>query len=147
MMDNYRKFQFGTAFWIVLLGVTLLVSLSALNTGLLASVIAMVGIALVLGILFGWLTVVVDAEAVEARLGIGLVRKRIALDQIESCRIEHLAWYNGLGMRYTQFGRVYTVTGRQIIVLDLVDGGTFGMGSAEPERLCKVIMTAVEERR
>jgi hypothetical protein len=146
-MQRYKKFQFGTAFWAILVGVTLVVAYLSQDDGSGLGVLPMVVIALALGILFGWLTVSVDEQTVEARLGIGVVRKRILLEQIEGCRVEQLAWYNGLGMRYTQFGRVYTVTGRQIVVLDLVDGRTFGMGSAEPEELCQVITNAVEERR
>ncbi|MCO5184375.1 MAG: hypothetical protein M9965_10615 [Anaerolineae bacterium] len=147
-MKRYEHTQFGTAFTVIVIIVAVLIAWSSFvaTGGLDVTFWLMAGFMFVLELLFGWLRVSVDNEVVEARMGIGLVRKRIPLREIVSCRIEHLAWYNGIGLRYTQYGRVYTVSGRQIVVLDKVDDSTFGIGSNEPDALCRAITDAVNEQ-
>jgi hypothetical protein len=148
-MKRYEHTQFGTAFTVVVVIVAALIAWSSFRAigSLDVTFWIMVGFMLILEVLFGWLKVTIDAEAVEVRFGIGLIGKRIPLHEIASCRIGSLAWYNGIGMRYTaQYGRVYTVSGRQIVVLDKVDSSTFGIGSDESEQLCRAITEAIREQ-
>jgi hypothetical protein len=89
--------------------------------------------------LFGWLKVTVDSEAVTATFGIGLVRKRIMLDDIAGAARVRTRWYYGWGMRMGPNGWLYNVSGFDAVELTLKKGGTFTIGSDEPEQLLAAV--------
>lgn len=145
-MTPYKHAQFGTAFWGLLFVIGLFVAyLTQRSGGQMSTFYIMIGFFLVLGLLFGRLTVSVDSDTIEARFGIGLIGKKIDVADVADTRIEQLAWYNGLGIRLTQFGWVYVVSGKQIVVLTFEDGNTFGIGTDEPEALMRAIERAKEQ--
>jgi hypothetical protein len=89
--------------------------------------------------LFGWLTVTVDNEAVTARFGIGLVRKRIALRNIKGAATVRNKWYYGWGLRMGPNGWMYNVSGLDAVEIELKEGGWFRIGTDEPQELVRMI--------
>lgn len=100
---------------------------------------------IVLGIclgLFGTLTIEIDDRNLEIRFGIGIVRKRFPLEEIESCRVVKNPWYYGWGIRLTPHGLLYNVSGLFAVELQLKGDRKYRIGTDEPEKL----RTAIQER-
>jgi hypothetical protein len=101
----------------------------ALTMGLLATMI----------LLFGWLTVTVDHEAVRARFGVGLVRKTIPLAAIRDAVRVRNKWHYGWGLRMGPWGPMFNVSGLDAVEIVKRDGWRFRIGTDEPEALLNAI--------
>ena len=84
---------------------------------------------------FGSLEVRVDEEAVKLRFGVGLIRRTIALDRIESAARVRNRWWYGWGIRLTPHGWLWNVAGLDAVELRLTDGKLFRIGTGDPEGL------------
>lgn len=146
-MELYRRRQVG---WIVL------VALVAVEASVLVSfaitgpwwlgVLAGAGIA-VTGLLFGWLTVIVDEQTVVARFGIGIMKRAWRLDEIARVEEVRNPWWTGWGIRWLPGRTVYNISGFRAVEFELRDGGTYRIGTAEPEALMAAIERGMERRR
>jgi hypothetical protein len=94
--------------------------------------------------LFGWLTVTVDEEHVTARFGIGLIRKRIKIRDIKDAEAMRNKWWYGWGMRVGPNGWIYCVSGLDAVAVELKGGGTFTIGTNEPEELTLAIKNKIK---
>jgi hypothetical protein len=144
-MLRYRHTQIG---WVHIgaLAAAATVALSALASVapgpaflLLAGFVALVLLA------FGWLTVTVDETRLEARFGIGLIRKRVALDEIRAFRAVRNRWYYGWGIRYVPGGWLYNVSGLSAVELRLGNGRLVRIGTDEPDALCEALSRRLGE--
>lgn len=84
---------------------------------------------------FGSLEVRVDEDAVRLRFGVGLIRRTIALDRIESAARVRNRWWYGWGIRLTPHGWLWNVAGLDAVELRLTDGKLFRIGTDDPEGL------------
>jgi hypothetical protein len=105
------------------------------------------GILILAMILFASLTVIGNSRFIEVRFGPGLIRKRIGLDDIESCRSVQNHWWYGWGIRRLLKGWMFNVSGLDAVELSLKKGGTFTIGTDEPEILERFIKGEIEKRR
>ncbi len=96
--------------------------------------------------IFSSLKVAVDEATVAASFTGGVLPRRIPLDEIESTTVVTIPWHHGWGMRRTGHGWLYSVWGRRAVKLELTDGGTFTIGSDEPEALLAAIEQARAQR-
>jgi len=94
--------------------------------------------------LFGWLTVMVDGEAVTAKFGIGLIRKKIRIGDIRDATRVRNKWYYGWGLRMGPGGWMYNVSGLDAVDIELKDGSRFRIGTDEPEELVRAIKQRIE---
>lgn len=94
--------------------------------------------------LFGWLTVTVDDQAVTARFGIGLIRKKIKMKDIQNATRVRNKWYYGWGIRMGPGGWMYNVSGLDAVDIELQGGGRFRVGTDEPEELVRAIKQRIE---
>ena len=97
-------------------------------------------------LLFYALTVTVDDKQVSARLGIGLFRKRILLKDIESVEEVKNKWWYGWGIRFTNKGLMYNVSGFGAVQFYLKNKKKFRIGSDEPEELVKFIKSKISAK-
>ena len=104
------------------------------------------GILALVGLLFGSLTVEVDGEAIRARFGIGLIRKRIPLDAVRSWREVRNSWLCGWGIRLIPGGVLWNGSGLGAVELELDSGRRFRIGSDEPAALAEAIGRLVGQR-
>ncbi len=104
----------------------------------LAAVVVM-GVLLVSALLFGWLTVAVDRQALRVRFGIGLIRRTIPLTEIVSVEAERFNWLYGWGIRMTPRGWLYRASGTRAVGLTLRGGKTFFVGADDPEGLIQAL--------
>ncbi len=83
-MSAYRHTQFGTVTVITTIAVMPLAALPAWLAGTATVAWLILGSLVVLLALFFSLTVEIDTEHLRIRFGIGLIRKRFPLDQIDT---------------------------------------------------------------
>ena len=105
------------------------------------------GILLVIGYLYGSLTVTVDGERLRFYFGPGLVSKSFQLAKIGSCRVVRNKWYYGGGIHLTPNGMIYNVAGLDGIELQLLSGRKVRIGTDEPRRLCELITQQIQEKQ
>lgn len=142
MEPHYRHTQVG---WVILGVAAAVVALgwSTLPPG--APGTPMLVIASLIVLLFGTLAVEVDHEAVRLRFGVGLIRKRIPLRDVQSWGAVRNPWYCGWGIRMGPGGVLWNVSGLDAVQLALGDGKRFRIGTDEPAALVSAITRAKGE--
>ena len=98
-----------------------------------------VGIAPIVLLLLGWLTVSVDDTDVVAQFGIGLIRIRIPLADVRSFEAVRSPWYYGWGVRLIPGGWLYNVAGFSAVDFTRRDGRHMRIGTPEPEALYSAV--------
>jgi hypothetical protein len=88
---------------------------------------------------FSFMTVTVDERALEAKMGIGLVRCRVPVSDIVHFRAVRNPWYYGWGVRMYGGGKLYSVSGFEAVELLLATGRTVRIGTDEPGALVHAI--------
>ena len=86
-------------------------------------------------LLFASLTVVGNETYLEIRFGIGLIRKRFAFKDIQSCRKVRNSLLYGFGIRFTRHGWLYNVSGLDAVELQMKDGKKYRVGTDVPDEL------------
>ena len=113
-----------------------------------ASATAMLGgfaaIFIIMG-LFAALTVEIRDGLLKFCFGLGLIRKKLKIVEIESCEIVRNPWYYGWGIHATGKGWIYNVSGFEAVEIFMSDGRRLRIGTDEPELLRKAILTAQME--
>ena len=143
-MNTYRHTQFGTVNVVITIAILPLVLLPAWLAG--ADTVAALIAVLLLGILalFHNLTVEIDAEHLRISFGIGLIRKRFPLDQIDTCQPVRNSWLYGWGIRLTPRGWLYNVSGLDAVELKMKSGKTCRIGTDEPAVLAAALREALD---
>jgi hypothetical protein len=142
---HYKHTQIGY-FMIVCGAIALFIALELFYRK--ASVAAILGglaaIFIIIG-LFATLTVEIRDGFLKFRFGLGFIRKKLKIAEIESCEIVRNPWYYGWGIHATGKGWVYNVSGFDAIEIFMSDGRRLRIGTDEPELLRKAILTAQME--
>ena len=94
--------------------------------------------------LFATLTVEIDEEFLRIRFGIGLIRKKLALREIKSCRIVKNRWYYGWGIHLTPRGWLYNVSGFDAVEIIMESGKKYRIGTDVPDELEKSILKSAD---
>lgn len=97
------------------------------------------GILLLSLILFGSLSVSVDQKIITIAFGIGLIKKRYQLVDIDSCSEVRNKWWYGWGIRKIPNGWLFNVSGLDAVELVMKDGKVKRIGTDEPKVLCEYI--------
>ena len=136
---RYRHTQVG---WLTIV-IVVLVGLVALppivSAGLTWAALPLV---VVLGFVllgFAAMTVIVDERGIEARMGVGVIRKRVAWSELLAYRQVKNPWYYGWGIRFYPGGTLYNVSGALAVELALQNGKRLRFGSDEPVALLAAI--------
>jgi hypothetical protein len=90
-------------------------------------------------LLFGSLTIAVDHHQVLARFGLGLIRKRIFLNEVRSYGIVKNPWHYGWGIHAIPGGFIYNVSGPWALEFALNNGTRCRLGTDQPEALHQAI--------
>ena len=146
-MNAYRHTQFGTVIVVTMVAVIPLAVLRAWLAGTATVAWLILGGLVVVLALFANLTVEIDTEHLRIRFGIGLIRKRFPLDQIDTCRPVRNSWLYGWGIRLTPHGWLYNVSGREAVELKMKSGKTCRIGTDEPEVLAAALQEALDSSK
>lgn len=138
---TYRHTQFG---W-VMVGLIGAVVLLLLGVGFreVRGVLPAVTILGLILLLFYALTVEIDSDRLCFWFGIGLIRKRIPLERITTCKPVRNHWLCGWGIRWWGRGWLYNVSGFQAVELELDTGKRLRIGTDQPESLAQAIKQAI----
>jgi hypothetical protein len=109
---------------------------------LLVAVFVMLAVCLVL---FAVLSVNVDSRDVSLRFGIGVIRKKFPVTEIETAGVVRNHWYYGWGIRKTPDGWLYNVSGLLAVELRMKSGEKYRIGTDDPLGLLNAIGTVITE--
>lgn len=90
-------------------------------------------------LLFGWLTVEINERFLICRFGIGLIRKRFALRDIEEATTVRNRWYYGWGIRWTPHGWLFNAAGLDAVEIGMSNGKCYRIGTDQPGELLRAI--------
>ncbi len=90
-------------------------------------------------VLFHSLTVEVSGDWITLRFGIGLIRKRFAVADVQGATAVRNRWYYGWGIRITPHGWLFNVSGYDAVELELKNGRKVRIGTDEPAKLLAAI--------
>ena len=133
-MPRYRHTQIGWAIVISMLLPVVVLGAVVATSRTFVPLLTLIPL-LAVFLLFGWLTVEIIDGVVDVRFGIGLIRRRIPLQDIASVAPVTNPWLCGWGIRFIPGGRLYNVSGTQAVELVLRDGRRVQIGTDDPRGL------------
>ena len=92
---------------------------------------------------FHSLTVKISADELRLAFGIGLIRKRFTIADIQSVSVVKNHWYQGWGIRKIRSGWLYNVSGFDAVEISLRNGRCYRIGTDQPRELCRAIEAAI----
>ena len=137
-MEAYHHTQVGRV-TLGSLGIGILLTgyFGALHSNWVA--LSVLGVLVACAILFASLTVRVDDDALEIRFGVGWIRRRFSLQEIESCAVVRNRWWYGWGIRRIPGGWLLNVSGLDAVKLVMRNGEAYRIGTDEPQVLSEFI--------
>ncbi len=108
--------------------------------------LALAGVMAVVLLLFHSLTVSVDREHLRLRMGIGLIRFRFALADIEHARRVRNHWSFGWGIRRLPGGWLFNVSGWDAVEVAMAAGDTHRVGTDDPDGLLRALQASGASR-
>lgn len=103
------------------------------------------GVLVVCAFLFDSLTVKVSRTCISLKFGIGLIRKRFALVDVQNATIVRNPWYYGWGIRLTPRGWLYNVSGLDAVEIQFRNGRKCRIGTDEPLELLAAVESSLSE--
>ena len=147
-MIEYKRTQIGylmLAF--ISVGILLLIVNYSYLSGTSLLLLVILAVLVLSLLLFSVLSVNVDGGEVSLRFGVGIIRKRFPLSEIESHSVVRNPWYYGWGVRRIPIGWLYNVSGLDAVELTMTDGRKFRIGTDDPSGLDAAIRAALSNRR
>jgi len=142
--ETYRHTQIGWSM-LVVLATAAVITIAVVPRSSAFDLIAPATLSLCL-FLFASLTVAADQERIEARFGLGLIRKTIHWAAISSARPVRNSPLLGLGIRWIGTGWMFNVSGLNAVELSLKNGKVFRIGTDDPAGLNAFIERRLRER-
>ncbi len=145
MKNSYEHTQMGylttIAIGAALLNIVYFVIFKDLNW-IAWIVILVLGMAL---LLFATLKVTISDDWLEIRLGIGIIQKRIPLQDIQSAQVVKYPWYYGWGVRVTLQGEwIYSVSGFRAVKIETRTGDKYIIGIDVADEFAAAVQKAIE---
>ena len=150
MKTIYKKTQYGVLTYLMLLVMAFLTVSFILQTGkkpipLVAYLILML-VFIIIILLFYKLTIIINEDKIEAIFGVGLLKKSIKLNDIQSIENYKIPWYVGIGIRLTSKGWLWNVsTGNAILIHNKTRSKTFLVCSNEVDKVIKIFNTLLKK--
>lgn len=140
-MKQHKEFQFAWSLFpmmaiVQILGVILYI------TGAGDRPVNGVGLSILVGssqlvfALFYGMTTILDPEKITVLFGIGLIKKRFALNKIKEVSVVKNPWYYGWGIRYVPHGKLYNISGLKGVELTFYSTDRIiRIGTQDPAKL------------
>ncbi len=143
-MIRYQHKQIGYVSTITLvIGLLFVAGLMAIYGFNWVGLVVLITIGIFL-VLFATLTVVIEEDAIEIRFGVGFIRRKFPLHEIESCRVVKNPCYYGWGIRLTPYGWLYNISGLYAVEIEMKTGKKYRIGTDVPDELEKAIRESIE---
>jgi len=143
MSIYYKHVQFGTLTVSLLVAAIVLLALLGFIIEWHTVTIGVLLTLLVCGALFYSLTVEISNNHLGIHFGVGIVKKRFEIKDIEKAYPVRNRWYYGWGIRLIPHGWLYNVSGLDAIEIVMSSGKRYRIGTDQPNEL----MQAVNEAR
>lgn len=113
-----------------------------------STALLVIAIILVFALLnFHKLVIRIDGRSISFRFGIGLFGRRYPFSEIKSCRPARNNLLYGYGIRLTQYGWLYNVSGFKTIEIHLKNKDIIQIGTNKPQEICKLIEDKIENHK
>jgi len=145
--EQYKHTQVGYVIIVGIMAAMTGIGILLANKGSNWITVAVLGVLAVVLVLFHSLTVTIDEEELVVQFGLGAIRKRLKLNEIESVQAVRVPWYWGWGIRATPQGMVFRISGFDAVQLRLVTGREFLIGTDVPQELEEAIRQAMTYRQ
>ena len=143
MIKRYKHTQVGYFITIAIVAAMVAIGIIMVNTGVNWIATTVLVVLAVVVVLFHSLTVVISGEELVVQFGLGVIRKRFKLNEIESCQAVRIPWYYGWGIRLTPQGMVFRVSGFHAVQIRLITGKEYLIGTDVPQELEEAIRQAI----
>ena len=144
-MEEYKHTQVGYIHVIAWSAIILVLACINVFIGFEPYTLIFLILLTVLLALLSTLTVRVGGGAITVQFGVGIIRKRIQLSDVETYAKVRNPWYYGLGIRYTPRGWLYNIYGLSAIELLMKNGRTCRIGTNDPEGFAQALQEALDE--
>ena len=144
-MKDYKHTQIGYLLIIALGAASLMIGNLVLATNFNITAIVLLAFMLLCLILFATLTVQVDVQEINIQFGIGVIRKRFALKDVQTYRAVKNPWYYGWGIHLIPGGWLYNVSGWESIELQMKDGRKYRIGTDDTRGLIDAIRAYIQK--
>lgn len=139
MYSKYKRTQPGFAMMIAILIVLAVEALVSLGRPFSIATVAVALVLFGLGVIFSSMTIAISEEYLEWWFTFGAFRQKLPLKKIVLVVSDRVTLLNGLGIRTNGRDWLRIVNGSNVIRLDLRDGRTISLGTAEPQELALLI--------
>ena len=148
MEAKYRHTQYGALMFVLFLMTGILIAVIALAIiaeGRMLSAVLMICVYLFgLGMFYSF-TVEITEEKLKFWFGIGIIRKTIALSEIQSVKEVKNPWYYFWGVKLIPGGWFYAIAPGLAVEIELKNGRVVQLGTNQPKKLKQAIDTAREQ--
>lgn len=135
MSADYGHTQTGTLVLALLVMVVLIILVVPIINGWDWVFAPILGGIVIVGILFGTLTVEIEGGRIRCWFGPGLIRKEFPLAEVTAAVAVRNRWYYGWGIRLTPHGWLFNVSGLDAVEITLASGKHFRIGTNQPKEL------------
>ncbi|SDJ45184.1 hypothetical protein SAMN04488540_10891 [Ferrimonas sediminum] len=140
----YRHTQHGVAVLLIVAAAALLLSMAASAQAGQMMWLAFLILAVV-AVLFSSLTIEVNRMRICWFFGPWFWKRTLPVSEVQSVRVVHNQWYQGLGIRWIPKGWLYNVSGTEAVELTCKDGKVVRLGTNDPGNLLRTIKAQLEE--
>ena len=101
-----------------------------------------IGFILLIWLLMYKLTFVIDQESITAIFGIGLLKRKVKINEIDFSTLKVVvpSKFAGIGIRLTPLGWLWNVKFGKAIYFKTKNGKTFFVGTDEPEEIISILI-------
>jgi len=146
MIKRYEHTQVGYFIIVAIVAAMVAIGIILATTSVNWIAIAVLVVLAVALVLFPSLTVAIREEELLVQFGPGVIRKRFRLNEIESCQAIRNPWYYGWGIRLTPHGMLFRVSGFHAVLMKLITGKEYLIGTDVPQELEEAIRQAISHR-
>lgn len=144
-MTKYKHTQIGYLLIIVLGAATLLIGRLSVITRFSTGTVLLLALMILFLALFASLTVEVKDQTIDIRFGIGIIRKRFALKDIQAYGAVKNPWYYGWGIHVIPGGWVFNVSGWDAVELQMKNGKKYRIGTDDAHGLANAVESYVQK--
>ena len=142
MSIYYKHVQFGTLTVSLLIAAIVLLALLGFIVEWHTFTIGFLLTFLVCVALFYSLTVEISNDHLGIHFGVGIVKKRFEIKDIEKAYPVRNRWYYGWGIRLIPHGWLYNVSGLDAIEIVMSSGKRYRIGTDQPNELAQAVNEA-----
>ncbi len=142
MSIYYKHVQFGTLMVSLFVAAIVLLALLGFIVEWHTITIVVLLTLLVCVALFYSLTVEISNDHLGIYFGVGIVKKRFEIKDIEKVYPVRNSWYYGWGIRLIPHGWLYNVSGLDAIEIVMSSGKRYRIGTDQPNELAQAVNEA-----